>query len=81
MFISSVQKGNVFATQYHPEKSGYAGLNVLKSFLTGTGIVDEQNVIQKQPELYSKHKFTKRIIACLDVRANDNGDLVESLSI
>ncbi|EIE85583.1 hypothetical protein RO3G_10293 [Rhizopus delemar RA 99-880] len=76
MFISSVQKGNVFATQYHPEKSGYAGLNVLKSFLTGTGIVNEQNVIQKQPELYSKHKFTKRIIACLDVRANDNGDLV-----
>ncbi|RCI06818.1 Histidine biosynthesis bifunctional protein hisB [Rhizopus stolonifer] len=76
MFISTVQKGNVLATQFHPEKSGYAGLNVLKSFLTGTGVVNDSNVIQKEPVLYSKDRFTKRIIACLDVRANDNGDLV-----
>lgn len=76
LFISSVQKDNVFATQYHPEKSGYAGLNVLKSFLTGTGIVDNKHIISKEPVLYEKHRLTKRIIACLDVRANDEGDLV-----
>ncbi|CEI85621.1 Putative Glutamine amidotransferase [Rhizopus microsporus] len=76
LFISSVQKDNVFATQYHPEKSGYAGLNVLKSFLTGTGIVDNKLIVTKEPVLYEKHRLTKRIIACLDVRANDQGDLV-----
>ncbi|RCI03390.1 Histidine biosynthesis bifunctional protein hisB [Rhizopus stolonifer] len=76
MFISSVQKGNVFATQFHPEKSGYAGLNTIKSFLTGTGIVDEKTVIYKTPTMKEADTLTKRIIACLDVRANDQGDLV-----
>lgn len=32
-FISSVQRGSVVATQFHPEKSGSTGLNVLKGFL------------------------------------------------
>lgn len=32
-FISAIQKGNVVATQFHPEKSGKAGLAVLKRFL------------------------------------------------
>ncbi len=32
-YISSVQKGNVCATQFHPEKSGKTGLNFLKGFL------------------------------------------------
>lgn len=32
-FISSVQRGNVCATQFHPEKSGTTGLNFLKGFL------------------------------------------------
>ena len=32
-FISTVQKGNVMGTQFHPEKSGRAGLNILKQFL------------------------------------------------
>lgn len=76
IFISSLQKDNVFATQFHPEKSGYAGLELLKSFITGTGIVDSKTVITKAPELKEVDGFTKRIIACLDVRANDQGDLV-----
>ncbi|KAI8336903.1 hypothetical protein BD560DRAFT_413457 [Blakeslea trispora] len=76
LFISSVQKGNVFATQFHPEKSGFAGLNILKSFLTGTGIVDEKTVVYKAPAIKESAAPTKRIIACLDVRANDQGDLV-----
>ena len=32
-YISSVQRGNVCATQFHPEKSGRTGLNFLKGFL------------------------------------------------
>lgn len=73
VFVSSVQKGNVFATQFHPEKSGFAGLRVLRSFLSGTGVVND-NVIIKEP--VPQQKLTKRIIACLDVRTNDQGDLV-----
>ena len=32
-YISSIQKGNVCATQFHPEKSGRTGLNFIKGFL------------------------------------------------
>ncbi len=32
-FPSVIEKGNVFATQFHPEKSGEPGLRVLKNFL------------------------------------------------
>jgi len=32
-FVSSVQKGNVVATQFHPEKSGAVGLQLLGRFL------------------------------------------------
>ena len=32
MLTASVQKGNVMGAQYHPEKSGDAGLLILKSF-------------------------------------------------
>ena len=31
-FVSSVQKGNIMATQFHPEKSGNPGLQILKNF-------------------------------------------------
>ena len=30
---ASVQKGNVYATQFHPEKSGQVGLKILKNFV------------------------------------------------
>jgi glutamine amidotransferase/cyclase len=32
-FVSAIQRGSVVATQFHPEKSGVTGLNVLKGFL------------------------------------------------
>ena len=30
----SIEQGNVFAVQFHPEKSGEAGLNILKKFIS-----------------------------------------------
>ncbi len=69
-FVSSIQTGHITATQFHPEKSGAAGLSVLKNFL-GEGA-------QENPPAYiqSETKLAKRIIACLDVRSNDQGELV-----
>ncbi|MCX5776101.1 MAG: imidazole glycerol phosphate synthase subunit HisH [Candidatus Firestonebacteria bacterium] len=32
-FASSVNAGNVFASQFHPEKSQWVGLNILKNFV------------------------------------------------
>ena len=31
-FISAISKNNLFATQFHPEKSGIVGLKLLKIF-------------------------------------------------
>jgi glutamine amidotransferase/cyclase len=76
MFVSSVQKGNVFATQFHPEKSGYAGVAVLKAFLQSSGVVNDSLVTASVPVELKQDLLTKRVIACLDVRANDQGDLV-----
>jgi len=86
-FVSSVQKGNVFATQFHPEKSGKAGLNVLQAWLSQTGASKTAGTsaasadvvtysLDEKREQLRKNGYTKRIVACLDVRANDDGDLV-----
>lgn len=71
-FISGVSRGNITAFQFHPEKSGNAGLRLLDRFLHGDGTVID---VKKDPEQY-RTKVAKRVIACLDVRANDRGDLV-----
>ncbi|KAI5301954.1 Histidine biosynthesis bifunctional protein hisB, partial [Ascosphaera atra] len=71
-FIGAVGKGNVFATQFHPEKSGQAGLRTLSAFLSGEGIVPIDGV----PVSANTYGLTRRVIACLDVRTNDAGDLV-----
>lgn len=74
-FVSSVQKGNVTATQFHPEKSGAAGLNILKNFLHTDNLVAVGAADSSSPST-TETRLAKRIIACLDVRSNDNGDLV-----
>ncbi|KAI0855249.1 putative bifunctional histidine biosynthesis protein hishf [Xylaria cubensis] len=73
IFVGAVAKGNVLATQFHPEKSGVAGLRVLKSFLTGEG---QKTLGQEVKGPASTGGLTRRVIACLDVRTNDQGDLV-----
>ncbi len=73
-FISGIQKGRVTAFQFHPEKSGAAGLNILKNFLTDK-IGEEKTAAAPCPGP-SETRLAKRIIACLDVRTNDAGDLV-----
>jgi glutamine amidotransferase/cyclase len=69
-FVSAVQRGNIVATQFHPEKSGEAGLAVLRNFVTARG----KEVVP--PAARGETALAKRIIACLDVRSNDQGDLV-----
>ncbi|MBI5347621.1 MAG: imidazole glycerol phosphate synthase subunit HisF [Candidatus Aenigmarchaeota archaeon] len=70
-FVSSIQKGNVLASQFHPEKSGEAGLRLLKNFIESDNMVSDD--IYRSAETT---RLVKRIVACLDVRTNDDGDLV-----
>ncbi|MFA5904436.1 MAG: imidazole glycerol phosphate synthase subunit HisF [Desulfobacula sp.] len=69
-FVSSVQKGNIIGTQFHPEKSGTAGIRLLENFMTQKDLRAKKSIDIRGKGL------SKRIIACLDVRANDQGDLV-----
>jgi glutamine amidotransferase/cyclase len=70
-FVGAIARGNVLATQFHPEKSGAAGLRVIRAFLNG----DESKPLPSST-LPALDGLTRRIIACLDVRTNDQGDLV-----
>ena len=72
-FVGAIGRDNVFATQFHPEKSGVAGLRVLKEFLKGN---IQMELVDTPGAITAKHGITRRVIACLDVRTNEEGDLV-----
>lgn len=78
-FVAAASYKGCFATQFHPEKSGIAGLKVIKSFLEDTKFSEvnhkDYQIVDNKIEK-SLDGLTRRIIACLDVRANDQGDLV-----
>lgn len=77
-FVGAVARGNVYATQFHPEKSGVAGLRTIRAFLTGDGAaaLARPDGASAAAAATSADGLTRRIIACLDVRTNDQGDLV-----
>jgi glutamine amidotransferase/cyclase len=78
VFVSAIQRGNIFATQFHPEKSGKAGLELIESFLAAKNMeLDGDNTtLPRNVDINVEDDLAKRIIACLDVRSNDQGDLV-----
>ena len=68
-FVSVVRRGNILATQFHPEKSGSVGLDLIRRFVEGV-------VMTSSSTSSSSMGLSMRVIACLDVRSNDDGDLV-----
>ena len=78
IFVASVRKANVFGTQFHPEKSGQAGLKIISAWLSESeadrAVAPPTPRVPRSPR--PKDGLTKRIVACMDVRSNDKGDLV-----
>ena len=70
-FVGALARGRLLATQFHPEKSGAAGLRVLRAFLEGHQWCSKSGILSDECQ-----GPTRRVIACLDVRTNDEGDLV-----
>jgi imidazole glycerol-phosphate synthase len=48
-FVAAVNNGNVYASQFHPEKSGVAGLQLLQSFVTAEQL-QEPEAVPEAPE-------------------------------
>lgn len=78
VFVASVRRANVFGTQFHPEKSGDAGLKIISAWLAESE-ADRATApaTPRRPVVpRATDGLTKRIVACMDVRSNDQGDLV-----
>ncbi|KAG5457711.1 MAG: class I glutamine amidotransferase-like protein, partial [Olpidium bornovanus] len=78
-FVAALARGRLLCTQFHPEKSGRAGHDVLRAFLERPPDApppDEAVRVRAPPSSPVRDRFTKRIVVALDVRANDEGDLV-----
>jgi len=75
-FVCAVRRGNCVATQFHPEKSGAAGLKLLETWLCGHAPDASLSQVTLPASAISPPPPSRRVIACLDVRSNDQGDLV-----
>jgi glutamine amidotransferase/cyclase len=78
-YVSAVQRGNVLATQFHPEKSSRVGLAILDNHLRAVAAktcAPPPPPPLAQARVRPRTRPRKRVVACLDVRANDDGDLV-----
>lgn len=77
-FLAAVAYKGLFATQFHPEKSGVVGLKIIKAFLEGQKFSESNDISTSSVEGLETTVggLSRRIIACLDVRTNDSGDLV-----
>jgi glutamine amidotransferase/cyclase len=76
-FVAAVQKGEVCACQFHPEKSGARGVGIFKNFLEGNVASGSgETEVVKSTAVGTDFGLARRVIACLDVRSNDRGDLV-----
>ncbi|KAL2322689.1 hypothetical protein Fmac_027068 [Flemingia macrophylla] len=78
-FIASIRRGNVHAVQFHPEKSGGEFYLPFYSFGSLLFSLIYRNLNHGGCKFFKRgkaSKLAKRVIACLDVRTNDKGDLV-----
>ena len=61
-FVSAVQKGNVMATQFHPEKSGAVGLALLRGFLEKLDMTGHDTAVSDADQQLPT-QLAKRVIA------------------
>jgi cyclase len=68
-FVAAVEKGNIFACQFHPELSGEYGLSLVKNWFSVT--CDKTITLESTLETFTSNTInnkTHRIIPCLDVK-------------
>lgn len=77
-FACALERGAVCATQFHPEKSGRAGLALLRRFLAAAPPPAAPPAPLPLPPLLDGERsgLARRLIACMDVRSDEEGRLV-----
>ena len=66
-FSAAVAKENILACQFHPEKSGRAGMTLLRKWLEGR-VETSPCAADESGETAPARGLSKRVIPCLDVR-------------